>query len=310
VGFTVKKITLQPPAMIYDCFIFFDELDLLELRLRYLDQQVDYFVIAESARTFSGQSKPLYLLENRNRFAPWWHKIIHLTVPVNELVTWEYEKYQRNYLKQGLKNCTDNDLIFISDCDEIVNVRAILGLPGISFPAVIELPCFYYFFSFKTHSSFWVNIVSTWSALKPLDIGYRFGIYEKISACRISAAQVQTGWHFSYLFGFDTEKYQKKISAFSHQEYNAAYWLNPDRIRETILAKSDLFERGYPRMQQEMDTLMELLPAIKESGLEHLIEPGKEKSEKTAFQRFFFLLKHHYYPRLRYLQNKLLNKKQ
>lgn len=295
--------------MIYDCFIFFDELDLLEIRLRYLNKHVDYFVIAESARTFSGQSKPLYLLQNRNRFAPWWHKIIHLTVPVNELETWEYEKYQRNYLKEGLNKCNDNDLIFISDCDEIVNIKAILEQTGISYPAVIELPCFYYFFSFRTHSTFWVNIVSTWSALKSIDIGYRYGIYEKISNSRISITQVQTGWHFSYLFGFDIEKYKKKISAFSHQEYNSAYWQDTDRISQTIKAKSDLFERGYPKMRQDLNAIIEIIPAIKESGLEHLIEPDKSNSEKRPFHHFLFMLKHYYYPRLRYLTNKQLKRK-
>ena len=61
--------------MIYDCFTFFNELDLLEIRLNILDEYTDYFVIGESYETFSGLKKPLYYYENRERFEKWNDKI-------------------------------------------------------------------------------------------------------------------------------------------------------------------------------------------------------------------------------------------
>ena len=63
-------------AKIYDCFNFFNELDILELRLNILYDYVDYFVIVESSVTHSGQPKPFYLEENKERFAKFWDKII------------------------------------------------------------------------------------------------------------------------------------------------------------------------------------------------------------------------------------------
>ncbi len=63
--------------MKYDVFRFFNELDLLELRLNILDAHVDYFVLVEATKTFSGLDKPLYYQENKERFAKWNHKIIH-----------------------------------------------------------------------------------------------------------------------------------------------------------------------------------------------------------------------------------------
>src|SRR5687768_6312071 len=116
--------------MIYDCFIFNDELDLLDLRLRFLDAAADRFVIVESERSLSGQPKPLLFRENKHRFEPWLHKIIHVVAPANNMTPWEYEFFQRNYIKQGLASCADEDIIIISDADEIVNIKDILAIPG------------------------------------------------------------------------------------------------------------------------------------------------------------------------------------
>lgn len=62
---------------IFDSFIFFNELDLLEIRLNILKDVVDYFVLTESPYTVSGNEKPLYYLENKDRFGSLNDKIIH-----------------------------------------------------------------------------------------------------------------------------------------------------------------------------------------------------------------------------------------
>lgn len=65
---------------IYDCFTFFNELDLLELRLAELYNYVDYFVIVEADKTHSGKPKEFILEKNFSRYARWRNKIIHLKV--------------------------------------------------------------------------------------------------------------------------------------------------------------------------------------------------------------------------------------
>ena len=52
-------------AKVYDTFLFFNELDLLEIRLNILDDYVDYFVLCEANQTFSGKDKKLYYKENK-----------------------------------------------------------------------------------------------------------------------------------------------------------------------------------------------------------------------------------------------------
>jgi len=66
--------------MIYDCFCFFNELEILELRLNILDSVVDKFVICESTVTHTGQPKKMYFEENKDRFSKFLHKIIHLKI--------------------------------------------------------------------------------------------------------------------------------------------------------------------------------------------------------------------------------------
>ena len=62
---------------VFDVFLFFNELDLLEVRLNLLYPFVDHFVINEATKTFSGLDKPLYYLENKDRFEKFQDKIIH-----------------------------------------------------------------------------------------------------------------------------------------------------------------------------------------------------------------------------------------
>ena len=65
-------------SKIYDSFLFFNELDLLDIRLTILDPYVDYFVISECDYTFSGNKKPFYFDDNKNLFSKFLHKIIHI----------------------------------------------------------------------------------------------------------------------------------------------------------------------------------------------------------------------------------------
>ena len=83
---------------IYDCFIFRNELDLLEIRLTELYNQVDYFVVVESTHTFQGAPKELILQNNWSRFQQWHDKMIHIVVDDMPLLgdAWQNEHHQRN----------------------------------------------------------------------------------------------------------------------------------------------------------------------------------------------------------------------
>ena len=109
---------------IVDCFIFYNELDLLEYRLNVLWDIVSFFVICEASTTFIGNSKEYYL-EN-SRFDSYRSKIIQLKIDLPYLIPdiskneqWLNELTQRNFLYNGVNylyennKIADNDLILI-----------------------------------------------------------------------------------------------------------------------------------------------------------------------------------------------------
>ena len=103
---------------IYDCFSYWDEDFLLDLRLNILNDYVDYFVIVEGNKTWQDNKKKLRF--NINKFEKFKNKIIY--IPVKDLPGGDdpylRENYQRNCIERGIKEANEDDLIIISDLDE------------------------------------------------------------------------------------------------------------------------------------------------------------------------------------------------
>jgi Glycosyltransferase family 17 len=108
---------------IFDCFTFYNEFDLLELRLKEHWDHVDYFVISEANRTHQNKPKPFLLKQNWNKFKDFHEKIIHIMVddmPTDNPDPWTRETFQRNTLARGLSLAKPDDIIAVSDVDELV----------------------------------------------------------------------------------------------------------------------------------------------------------------------------------------------
>jgi hypothetical protein len=125
------KFLSNNPIKIVDCFIFYNEFDLLTYRLNLLNDVVDYFVLVESRHTHVGKEKPLYYNENKQLFERFNHKIIHVIVDdfphkypninIENSEQWINEKFQRNCISRGIDKLTlqSTDIITITDLDEI-----------------------------------------------------------------------------------------------------------------------------------------------------------------------------------------------
>ena len=107
---------------IYDCFTFYNELELLDLRLEEQYDHVDYFVIAEANMDFQGNSKPFILEENWGRYSKYHDKIVYIKVDDMPDLSDDKgrERHQRNALSNGFQSADDNDVVFISDCSELI----------------------------------------------------------------------------------------------------------------------------------------------------------------------------------------------
>lgn len=195
--------------MIYDCFSFFNELDILEIRLNILDEHVDYFVLGESEQTFSNKRKILFYEENKERFKKWNHKIIHIIHPVVPLTnSFEIAAFQKENLKSGLQNVQDEDIIYFGDVDEIWKPTQIDD-------KVYNLEQLNYCYYLNNRSSErWVGtIVSRYKNVKNSNFNY-------LRANHVNEIG-DGGWHFTNMGGVD--QILKKIEAYDHQEFNNEY---------------------------------------------------------------------------------------
>jgi beta-1,4-mannosyl-glycoprotein beta-1,4-N-acetylglucosaminyltransferase len=105
---------------VYDCFLFCDELDTLEVRLATLDPVVDVFVLVESKQTFARKAKPLHYQKNAKRYAKWADKIRHVVVDLPaEGNRWVAENVSRDAAMQGMTDATFDDYVLFGDVDEI-----------------------------------------------------------------------------------------------------------------------------------------------------------------------------------------------
>jgi len=115
--------------MLIDAFMFYNELDVLELRLTVLDEFVDRFILVESELNHVGTKKELFFEKNKERFAKWNDKIEHVIVTASESPKdespWSREQYQRNCIFRGIDGVPDTSLIMVSDLDEIPDLSLI-----------------------------------------------------------------------------------------------------------------------------------------------------------------------------------------
>jgi beta-1,4-mannosyl-glycoprotein beta-1,4-N-acetylglucosaminyltransferase len=223
--------------MIIDSFIFFNELKMLHLRLEELYDYVDFFILVESKKTFSNRDKKLHYFENKHLFEKYNHKIIH--VVLENLVgngDWDREIYQRNSIQLGLEQIqpSDNDIIIISDCDEIPNTQ-ILNQNFVD--DIYSLHQETYYYNLESKKNYVINAakITTYRKLKEIGGAQNCRIYKKAFILE------NAGWHFSYFGGLDN--IITKIDSFSHQEFNNEKYINKEKLLDNINNKKDLFLR-------------------------------------------------------------------
>lgn len=284
---------------IFDCFLYNGEIEVLKLRLEIMGPHIEKFVILEANKTFSGLNKPFYFERDRHSWEKWKDKILFF--PISNLPegndVWAKEHFLRDQLR-AMVPASDDDLITITDADEIINIPTITNLLPLTEPTIIELPTYYHFLNVQSSEIIKVSLIAPFKTVKNKFLGDR-NTYVSFAKNRISATQYQTGGHFTYMFGYNVNNYIKKIQSFSHQEFNTPYWLNPKRILACIAFDIDLFERRKFKYKQ-IDLKTELpifYHAINNlNGYSHLIKPTDVISLVKNSARYFnfYFLKYQY----------------
>ena len=257
---------------IIDCFIFNNELDLLNYRLSILNDFVDYFVLVESTHTFTGIPKQLFYNENKDIYKEFNQKIIHVIIEdlpfkmpninINKQEQWKNEYHQRNCLKRGLniimEQLNDNDIILSSDLDEIPHPNILTEFKNntynlyISKEATISYSKDHIFdpknsiLKFDKSELYQLeldmyscNVRSRrhyWHGVKLLTY-YAYKkldlSFQKMRDMYASSPIIKNGgWHLSY-FG-DLDFIINKFKSFSDTEYNNEYYFDKNRLKTNI----------------------------------------------------------------------------
>lgn len=240
---------------VIDVFPFFNELDILEIRLNILDPYVDCFILSEATKTFSGLDKPLFYQENKDRFRKFNHKIIHNIVEDTtspELHPYQRDVFQKDNIKKViLENISDDDVIIWSDVDEVPNPEAIADLKS-----YFEQDAIFHFA--QENCMGYLNLVEVGGIIRAMtsDWDYEdrprwlgtkvFGksILEKYTLSELRSKQENEknyrifpgGWHWSYVGseGLSVEeRVLKKIECAAHSE------LNNDQIKQNVARVKD-----------------------------------------------------------------------
>ena len=217
---------------IFDCFPFFNELELLELRLETLNDVVDRFVLVEADQSHTGEAKPLFFAENRTRFRPYLDKIEHVVVrdlpETNE--PWERDRFQRNAILRGLTQVDDGDLILVSDMDEIPRPESVLQLSGDGRclrllerdPIVLVQDHHYYYINCLDPAEPWYGTIAVRARNFTM-------MPDELRTLRFRLPRLRNGgWHFAYLGG--VAKIIEKLHAKAEQDINSAENNDPEQM--------------------------------------------------------------------------------
>ncbi len=293
---------------IYDCFTYFDEDLILDTRLNILNDYVDYFVIVESTFNHNGESRQLKF--DINKFEKFKKKIKYVVwdkIPediekinendeeiirerkfINNAV--RRDNGQRNYVMKGLENADKNDLILLSDLDEIPLLNKI-DLKKIKHKIIIfeQLMCYYKFnlaipnykwfgtracLKKNLKSPQWLrNIKARKYPFFRLDILFNEKKFNNISIIK------QGGWHFTNI-KTPEEIHFKYKSYCHHREYELS-GMNVDKIKEIIKSKHTLYDLKIDQRKNKMGKGMKLI------NLENKDLPNYIVNNKNSFIEWF-----------------------
>ena len=243
--------------MIIDGFTFYNEFDMLECRLEYLYDHVDYFIISEADHSFSGKPKQFNYALNQARFEKYQDKILYAPLQIDpagynlDLANyspdmlvgtgsdfWKIERQQRNNIASALTQFDDDAIVLIGDLDEIPNVNLFTRFStdlNINKIIYFDMVGCQYNLKYQCGSGWFKSFVST----KEHVVRHTPDL---IRAGHPHCYYTHGGWHLSYFM--TPEQIKDKIENFSHQELNTPHWTDVNRIADCMANGRDVYDRG------------------------------------------------------------------
>ncbi|HVC10354.1 MAG TPA: hypothetical protein VNE59_01840 [Burkholderiales bacterium] len=241
--------------MIIDAVMFLNEVELFEFRYELLKDSVDCFVVVEADTTHSGRKRNLVFPDLLNRRKDIASRTIYHPRMIDtagmkldfvpgrtDLSTdhWKIENLIRNAIAEPLETIDDDELLLISDVDEIPSREAIRALAAASresppLPIAFQQALFYYNLRFLRNESWRGTVMTTVGMARA-----RSPQWHRDTRNQFPCAE-NAGWHLSYFGG--TEKVRNKIESMAHQEFNLPPHKGTDHIDRCRRSGLDLFGR-------------------------------------------------------------------
>ena len=254
---------------IYDCFMYFDEELVIDTRLNYLNPYVDYFVIVESCYTHKGDRRELKF--DINTFKEFKDKIIYKVYDLipnkiqkvsnednEDTKSYKYimnalqrENGQRNYISEGIKEANEEDLILISDADEIPNLSNI-NLKKVNEKIILfKQDMFYYKFNLRLPNLKWTgtkacrkkDLINAQWLRNVKDRKYPFYRLDTYFSDNkyISVKIVNDGgWHFSNIKS--AKEIEHKLKSYLHHREFDLEPLDTDGIKKIMENKQAIYD--------------------------------------------------------------------
>ena len=235
-----------------DCITFFDNNFMFDFRYNVMKNYVDKFVICESLYDHRNNKKGVNFDPEKKYIND--PQILHIVVekpfPKNTNA-WQNQAIQRDYIIKKLNFAEDNDFIFFSDPDEILNPEVLKNFDLKKKYGIFLQRFFNYKFNiFNPYESPWEGTkVCKKKNLKSIDfmrekvrkknLRYKFYRFDKEKNIQIFE---NAGWHFNNVMS--PEKISKKLKTFAHNEFSSEEFSSVETIRKKINAKVDLFNRN------------------------------------------------------------------
>jgi len=264
---------------IFDCFMYYDEDFLLDLRLNIINHYVDKFVIIESEYNHQGKKKKKnFDIKNFKKFE---NKIIYKCIDQfpNDLNSSQRENFQRNYILNGLDDASENDLVLLSDLDEIPNLQNFKYSNFFKY-YFFEQKFFYYklnilnitkpiWYGSRLCKKKYLKSPQWFRNLKPrrdAEFKYSFWRIDKVRHKYIHNG----GWHFSFLK--NSIGIKDKIESYCHEEFNKEVFTNMSHIERCISEYKDIFNRQYYYKKINLDNTYPVYILDNLKNFSHLIE--------------------------------------
>lgn len=239
---------------IFDCCTFFNEAEILEIRMAELYDVVDRFVVVEAAQTYAGEPKALTFGDHHERFRPYMDKIRY--VVVDELAgtfSWQREACQRDAILRGLEDCRDDDMVIISDVDEILRREVVERLGGQARDSdsilIAELDMFYYRLNYRFSRDWRAALAAPFNVVRQLGPN----IVRYLAKQDIGHVIPDAGWHFSWIG--DLDRFSAKLNAYSHREHAQSFGERKMADVASFLDGGSAIPQGAPGAREQYEVV-------------------------------------------------------